>query len=495
MRLDDVYEYIRNYFLRNFPESYIIFNKYDAYNFGNEYVKIQNVFKDKNLLEVMDGKYDDEIHKYLDNYLKGYFTKTQINDCSALYGYVQMFLKSRGLNKNFSNDIFDHIVKLVVAEVWPLYDSSKLYTAELDSIIIDVHKKVYNIISRQISEKIEQLLDHDVYFIKLRENKLDKNLLKQYVIKSILLNEERLFLEKVSSLVITSDGELSITARNIEKYVDKFIRGDRLDKVDVVESKKEDVKKEQFYYDDKVKYNQNKMKENSVVSEKAPKTILYTKGMRRKIAKTVSPLLIIAVLGTSGFAIKKIGEKIKENSVVSVVDNIYGLTDRGIYDNVDAANRIINFFENMQENDIKNYNYNTLGFYEEYVELSDRIKNDNFKVLTNMEEIFRIVSSFAKEENEEFAYVLGTSQNRYFYIDFVYDRLVSMGCEEINDTKYQDAITRYKYYYFGNQYGVAIEGLKKEEVKLIEDMIDKYIEYSAEYKYSLGQYLNSGRSR
>ena len=253
MRLDDVYEYIRNYFLRNFPESYIIFNKYDAYNFGNEYVKIQNVFKDKNLLEVMDGKYDDEIHKYLDNYLKGYFTKTQIIDCSALYGYVQKVLKHRKVNKNFSNDIFDHIVKLVVAEVWPLYDSSKLYTAELDSIIIDVHKKVYNIISRQISEKIEQLLDHDVYFIKLRENKLDKILLKQYVIKSILLNEERLFLEKVSSLVITPDGELSVTARNIEKYVDKFIRGDRLDKVDFVESKKEDVKKEQFYYDDKVK--------------------------------------------------------------------------------------------------------------------------------------------------------------------------------------------------------------------------------------------------
>ena len=70
-----------------------------------------------------------------------------------------------------------------------------------------------------------------------------------------------------------------------------------------------------------------------------------------------------------------------------------------------------------------------------------------------------------------------------------------MGCEEINDTIYQDAITRYKYYYFGNQYGVAIEGLKKEEVKLIEDMMDKYIEYSEEYKYSLGQYLNSGRSR
>ena len=78
MRLDDVYEYIRNYFLRNFPESYIIFNKYDAledinrqkldslkdkYKYDYELDLTKTVKQDKTYIKVIPYNKDKKINK------------------------------------------------------------------------------------------------------------------------------------------------------------------------------------------------------------------------------------------------------------------------------------------------------------------------------------------------------------------------------------------------------------------------------------------------
>ena len=132
-----LYEYVNNYFHRNFPESYILIpstlveykidkNVLIKQNFINKFG--EDIHNKYSATLIRNGNVDLEIDKILDSFVDMYFTPSMRKDCSILYDYIRNLLIKKNVGNRFSSDIFDHFVKSIVARVWSQYDESRFNT-------------------------------------------------------------------------------------------------------------------------------------------------------------------------------------------------------------------------------------------------------------------------------------------------------------------------------------------------------------------------------
>ena len=84
------------------------------------------------------------------------------------------------------------------------------------------------------------------------------------------------------------------------------------------------------------------------------------------------------------------------------------------------------------------------------------------------------------------------SDDLYCSLDFVYDRLYSVGVMDVKNEDYQNALLTYKYTYFGNRYGVVGVNLDDNEKDLISKVMNMYLEYFKDYKLELGYLIGNG---
>lgn len=227
MKLDVVYEYVKNYFKDNFLEAYLIFDgriDYIDKKYGELFDKeiknkynIDDVKNNENLDEI-----NLEVHEILNRFVLEYFTDSQVEDCKLLYNYVRDLLIKREVNQNFSDDIFNHIVKLVMARTWSQYDKSRLGKDDFDHVINLIYNNSSNQYARMIDRNIEKILDSRLDFFEIQKLGIDKSELKRYVINEIFTKERRDFLIKMRSLVVSSDGHMSRIGMQLNKYINEY---------------------------------------------------------------------------------------------------------------------------------------------------------------------------------------------------------------------------------------------------------------------------------
>lgn len=514
MKYDEAYEYVKDYFQRNFLESYLIFEGRMQY-IENMYVSFygDNIRNQYSVDEIINGNVDDDISKYLDNFVGEYFTKNQREDIIILNNYVKEVLVKRGVNVNFSDDIFEHIVRLVSSRVWSQFDRSRIGKEDFNHIINLVYNNICNQYAKLIDKKIEQILDNRLDYFELRKLGVEKEQLKKFVIGSIFKNGSKNFLVRVKSLIISSDRMLSETGGELNKYINEYfakysdkydvslntdVRKDNVNdkEIDVSLDNKDIVGNINNCNNEEIKFNINNMRNNSV------KNGLFVDKIRFNITKgqVVKSVALLALLGT----LLSVGAG--RSDEVKYTDDEYAVLRFGTLSNYDYDRKWVRddrYFDEMADEvmivyskleQLPNDGYKTIGLYNVYEGFKD-VKGD-VDLLPDMESFFEMLKKKIATLDIDIGLrdiINVDSKDGYFYLDFVYDQLYNMGFSEIKDSKYQDVLLRYKYANYGNRYGVVGVFLTDSEKRLINDVMIKYEEYCENAKLEIGYLMTDNR--
>lgn len=214
-----------------------------------------------------------------------------------------------------------------------------------------------------------------------------------------------------------------------------------------------------------------------------------------KIAKTVILLAVLGALVGVG-AVNEYNKEQDEKYAIIRVDSLddfdyakrWGRTEKYYDEMVDSI--ILNYYKLSQLPDV---NYKLMGIYKAHDGFIRVYGKD--KTLMGMESLFGKIKNKVFDENLDVDLrdvVKADSNDKYFYLDFVYDTLKRAGYEELNSEKYQSLLTKYKYANFGNYYGVVGVILTENENELLADIMNKYVEYYRGVKLDLGYMMESG---
>jgi len=512
MKYDLVYEYVKKYFKDNFLEAYLIFDGRIEY-IEKKYIELYNK-KIKNKYNIDDIKnnknLDDinmEVNNILNQFVLEYFTESQIEDCELLYNNVKNILIDRGINKNFSNEIFEHIVKLVMARLWSQFDRSRLNKEDFNHVINIVYNNTCNQYARMIGKKIENILDSRLDFFEMQKLGVDKTELKRNVINSIFKNENVDFLVKIRNLVIIEGNSLSRIGILLNKYINQYFSNysDKYDSTDKKievkprirnnsnSDKKVNISNKSNLNNNDVMLNREVMKNNSVRKEGFPSRIKLN-AKQVKIAKAVALLAVLGALVGVGVGISNTHEYTDSEYAVMRVEalDIFDYTNNWKSNKVDdIADNIISVYSKLGQ--LPDENYKTLGLYNAYDSI---IRLENLDdALVKMQSLLNLLrNKMVKEEiNENLRTTIKADiDGEYYFIDFVYDTLVNAGYNEYKNEEYQNLLLRYKYANFGNYFGVVGVSLKEREKEMIRDMMNKYQEYYKNSEEKIGELVVSG---
>lgn len=222
------------------------------------------------------------------------------------------------------------------------------------------------------------------------------------------------------------------------------------------------------------------MEYNTVQRKNVPKRVKHNP-KKRKINQILPMLLVTAtlvgVVGGASYGIGELKEGIEDlssdmryNSITSAMSNsryayIYTKYTDGYNTNIQE---VINDYNNYSKfGDIYGY----IGFYEVY-------KHTNNDALAIMDSLLVDVDYKISNGNYDTKLNIDT----YCFLEFAYNRLVEMGCEEVQQEKYMNAIEKYKEVKYSNvdENKTTLDCIKDKKVlELIGDIMDMYDEYSS----------------
>ena len=223
---------------------------------------------------------------------------------------------------------------------------------------------------------------------------------------------------------------------------------------------------------------------------------------KRRMQKSVSMLLVVAtltsVLGV-GTVIYHIGKSISDG-IDDLASNMR--YNSSVYKNGGSkySTMFTKYSDEYEENikyvieDYNNYSklgesYGYMGFYEFY-------KHVNSNALAIMDSMLHDINYRTFDEKR------GTSLrvDADYFLEFAYNRLVEMGCEEIQQEKYIEAIDKYKEYDYSNldENKTTLDCIKEKNdrklLELINDIMNMYDKYSSKYFEQLSNLLGIGKS-
>lgn len=248
-------------------------------------------------------------------------------------------------------------------------------------------------------------------------------------------------------------------------------------------------------YDDKIKflYENERRKNNSVKNGKDPDKRKANKKKRKTYKSIIALILAGSITVAAGKLIidgvtyiwnlgAKISQDLSNRKPLKKVEEFDNYRYNYIFTKytdayVSTLNNVISFYEKTSDYEDQEYKY--LGFYRMYSYVMD----DKLAIMDSALSELKIKCSLD-----------GTLDNYSCYLDFVYDRLVSMGCDEIKDSKYQVAINVYKNAKSATT-GSDLTPMDilildfPEQATSIEEMMELYGKYSEEKMVSFGNEL------
>ena len=243
-------------------------------------------------------------------------------------------------------------------------------------------------------------------------------------------------------------------------------------------------------YDDKIKllYENEIRIDNSVEKEGLPKKIKVNKKRRKMYGKVIS----LALAGTLTISAGKLvfdGVKYVWDWGNSAIDQLMSQKQMDAVDEFD--NYKYNFIFTKYNDSYEKMTLNAADFYNKVSSLGDEYRYLGFyrmykNVMADKLAIMDSTLPFLKSRtfnNPEYSNFYDSISRYECYLDFAKDSLLSMGCEQIKDSKYQEAINVYKEAMekvWGDDY-TPMDYLivnSPECVSVIKEIMHMYTEYS-----------------
>ena len=553
-----VYEYIRSYFQRKFPEYYFLFDKNRESYIDITYISLikNEIIRKYENQDILNGNKDREIAIVLNDYVNSKITLEQRNEYRKLYRYCYSLLKDYDVNIDFSLDIYDHIVKTIVVKMWKLYGGIRLDVINFKDNLMRNYDEECKKVRRDVYKKIVDMINANLHITDMDGLEKDSVKMMKYIVYKILSNENRDFLRRLDYVINDMDNVIPLTNDKMEQYIDNSLIWKRIkyymheyinkksrkdvntvtyitnyirDSVDsscslsdankiAVEIDKslrnEGLNSQEIMMNEnqsviRARYMKYKMKRNSVVSEDAPNKIPKN-GFKRKITDALLSLVIISVLlGSSAvislgayhashrdFAKKAVlnYDSYSYSMITSEHDSLFKKT----------INNVIATFDDYGRFD--NDNFKFLGFYRAFASVNSMSEReildatgvhgrDTTQTVYTDQKLYVMdcmldnVKQIVSKDNSN-ASLYSEIKLYSCYLDFIYDRLDEMGFDKIYESKYEEALEEYKKEKAEHPYKNPLDYMSLRNVKILENVMEKYEKYSEQYLFELGAVLN-----
>ncbi|MBQ2872548.1 MAG: hypothetical protein IJE89_00940 [Bacilli bacterium] len=509
---------VNDYILKLFAERFPQYNKNIKrseileilYNniYNSERIKIYSVD------DVLKGHADKIIIKLIDDYFRS--EKKELWEASEnLKNHIKRVIYDLS-DGSFSKDIFEYIVNQISASLIKFYNYNELNNGGFEDRIkilyedqkkfleelllsnirrvlnkeIDSHVYVNDGINQMELEKyvLLQLLNTANYNLIVNgdNNQFDKDILniaKEYIVKN-----KRKPVDSHSHIMKTiAKEDNSLSEQEVVYYtkrIDEALRLNGFNSNSIVDKKNESEIIKWFYYFKQRRLSIKEKREKEKAEQKAEK-IKYEKRKRMVYKSTIALILSATLLGM-GFLLKH-----------GIDNTIAHFRERRALKDYKTASAQMNeekygqvftkysdqYQKNMEltVNNYRNFSklgetYGYLSFYDAYMHISaDKLA---------------IMDSMLSDIQDKY----GIDVDADYYIEFMYNRLAELGCEDVLQEKYINVIREYRFVALNNddETKTTWDCLNEGQKKLINEIADLYKSYSSEY---YKQFSNIGKGR
>lgn len=403
---------------------------------------------DYNYLDLSKGLYDDKIKEEYNNICKDLEKRVAsyiINNIDLLDGINHKEVASQFVNLIISND---------------KYDVNMYFDGSYNKLINDlcIRNKMVN------SEKKVENAKNAIR--KLIENRVtDKKNLNEIVDKIYNKLVERKYL--YSDII---NGNVNSYILNLcNEYSFAVFRPERINNVGFGD------------------INRSRMKEQSVVNGNSLDKFKVRRG-KEKVNKVVITLAVLGTLVASTYGVVHSSyNTYMSNQAISTVREWDGYSYSNIFTlHTDAFNttakNVVDTYDDYLR--FENDNYKYLGFYRAYVS----VKADRLYIMDNMLKVIK------EDDSVNGRLLKGELRTTSCYLEFMYDRLVEMGYNDINEDDFNRLLNEYLQVRNDHRYEEPVQYLSKKHKKMVEKIRDKYIEYSEKYLVEFGMMLSDSET-
>lgn len=503
---EEAKRYIKKYFRLNFLESYDSLNKEEL---DKIITGISNLLVGKyKTKDVVAGKGDHIIYKTIDETLKNKFPGKYAGNIN-LKRYIKNYI-SNNFFVNYNDKTLDYIVGRISLKVGPVvsYQSlmngneniDKQISIQYEIILRDTVNKIYKYAKDYVMRNVYPMLDIDEVevsndlvvkimndnkynVVDLFTRKYDK-MIEQMAYENRKKNEQNKpnAYRYIKLFIIGLDDYLEFDElNNLAFAIEETLRDDRYNTKDIVEHKC-DRQIESMY-------NRYMMKKNSVVDFNKPQKIKH-EVTQEKINAVVRNLLIvavsIAVLVGAGKGIEHINDDIEYKKAYSEVMDFDGFKYEYIFYINNAmveptAKNTFTFYQKIEELSLDTEKYGYLAFFNAYA----NVRQDRLYIMDKMLAEARMESSGEGLHNEFYMEMIHSN----CFLEFAMSRLADMGCEKIEEEKYQNALLAYQDAMFQHEMQKPWPYISEENQNVIREIMKMYTEYCEDLIVELGQQL------
>lgn len=468
---------------------------------------------DKIFLTNFDGHYD-ELKRICYQYIK----KTVDNDSHSkvcdkniyieildelLVYSLKEFDKVNILNGSCDNKILDAFNKLVLEKkkkiqsyIYSVINNMTLvYGVPVEKVVSDLTKKVFETGELSAKKMFNGELDDDIEkyaegekTLKEEKNKdkvveetnaklqLESMQAKQYIYEKVKNIAGRINMSKEEKSALTRE-ILAILYENHRYSFNDILNG----KCDILIGNI---------------ISSSMMSYNSVKNNKTNPKIKRSH-KKKKVPKTVTTLLLVAALTVSttvgistskkvsdgfGYAIEFVSD-IKNVDAKKAVDDFDGYDYSYIYiKGTDAfqptAKNTVEFYNKAVATGYDESGYCYLGFYRAY----ENVRDDRLDIMDSMLSYAKITAKQNKQYSQMYNKIAGDS----CFLEFAMNRLEEMGCKEIKDEKYINALSSYKEASALHVGKPPMDYVNDENTKLIKEIMEMYQKYSEKLLVEFG---------
>lgn len=401
------------------------------------------------------------------------------------------------------NDMNDYIINNIVAKLVVFYDYHELNAggfvekikyeynvqklefrhllltniSRVVNLDIDLYESVDNGISQSdIEIYVLEKMYPDVSYgmiMDLKQNKYDDRINK--LIREYMHKNKK---PKVDVVVYVADTirkyDFTLNDKDIEYYTNRIVK--ILRNRGMFEREITDISNVQVITDcfDELKRRRNSIKEAKEFERQEAERIKY-ETRKRWIQGAVCTLLLVATIAAATllvkFGVESYRDWKEDKQIVAMFNRASKKLGGDRYYDVHTKysdNFVSNGFliaDDYEYFDSFGENYKHLSFFQCYM----NVKADKLAIMDAM--LIHVQRNFDID--------VGTN----CFLQFMYDRLVELGCEEIKDEKYVNVISEYK------DVAISCNGtdktpmdcMNKDQITIIQEIRDYYIKYSTKY--------------
>lgn len=470
---------------------------------------LSNKYKTK---DIISGKADHLIYKMLEEAIKKRFPDKYFGNIN-IRRYIKNYIQNNFFVKN-NDKTLNYIVERIALKIGPLVDYNKLMNGDekTDNRIASYYEEIYKDTVERVQKYIKNYLIRNIYPMLDIDEVEVANELSIKIMSDNKYSVVDLFTKKYDTMIEQTayanrrkneqnkPDSLRYVKVYIIKELDHYLEHEELHVLsmsieatlreegantkDIVEHK----------CDNKIRYMYQLyiMRKNSVQKEDKPKKIKHNPVVK-KIFRTLLTLLLVGTIAVStvvslfGCLFKWVRDFIDERSADLRYNRV---TSQMVGDQYDRMfTKYSDEYELNMDSVVQVYNdmskfgdiYGYVGFYEAY---KHTYGYNRLAVMDLMlKEMDRKIDD-GKYKDKEAPVETKLNINTHYFLEFAYDRLIEMGCEEIKQDKYSNAVDQYISYAVRNTDENkttmnCIQAEDEELSKTIKYIMELYHQYSS----------------